>query len=327
MLVAAKSSRVKRPIGFPQSFFVAGAIAGILVGFSIAVPQRHSPSPSKTRTALALADVDHLSREEIEALIVKGLMRLGEDRDLASGTGQISNDDSAERTTASWKDVQRGVNNVRRLLAPVRVWTLEALRSAAGPHGLKTSDQHRLARLIRGVKKIVPTENLSGIAAVRDDHLTEILVDCGYATYLSSDDEAVFVLAHELTHIAARSGGLAGFFESVADEARRNANVEPTSSQKEDLACDFVGELVLKRFIALNPNSDSEAARVSRVFGYQSAAERFARAWQDFCASYNGDPGDEEHLTQYQTIRALSALDPHLRSLMPLSIESTGSSH
>jgi hypothetical protein len=98
--------------------------------------------------------------------------------------------------------------------------------------------------------------------------------------------------------------------------------VETTADQREDLACDLVGELVLKRFISHNPSTDSAATRMSRVLGYEAPAVRFARAWDDFCASYNGDSGDEEHLNQYQSIRALLALDPELQSLIPMPVDS-----
>jgi hypothetical protein len=172
--------------------------------------------------------------------------------------------------------------------------------------------------LIDGVHKIICDEHMPGEAAIRDDRLSEILVARTYASDLNSDDEAVFVLAHELTHVAARSGDLRRFIDSITESVRRSANVGPTEDQREDLACDFVGELVLRRFITDNPTSESASVRLSRVLGYESTAERFARAWEDFCASYNGDPGDDSHLKQYQTIRALLALDPELASLMPL---------
>ena len=125
-----------------------------------------------------------------------------------------------------------------------------------------------------------------------------------------------------MTHVAARSRKLDRFIAGAADNARRGAHVETTADQREDLACDLVGEMVLKRFIALNPSSDSAATRISRVLGYEAPAARLARAWDDFCASYNGDLGDDDHLNQYETIRALLALDPELQSLMPMPVDS-----
>ncbi|HWW75666.1 MAG TPA: hypothetical protein VNZ44_09730, partial [Pyrinomonadaceae bacterium] len=87
--------------------------------------------------------------------------------------------------------------------------------------------------------------------------------------------------------------------------------------QKEELACDFAGAEVLRRYIALRPTGRASADRFSRAFGYEPRSERLARAWQDFCMSYDGDPADEEHLSLAQTFRLLPRLNPVFESLIP----------
>ena len=298
-------------------------LIGILIGILLVSPyNRQTTSLSGAADSTSLG-VDRLSTDEIQTFIKKALSRLEEQQGAAVSGESGSGNRPDQRTAYNWKDSKTGVKNVRRLLASAKLLTIDALHQAAAE--LTPSDWPRVIHLINGVCKVIPTEDLRGMAAVRDDRPSEVLVDPEYAAYLSLDDEAVFVLAHELTHVAARSGKLDRLIESVS-ETVSVAHVRPTQDQKEDLACDFVGELVLKRFIARHPTHESVETRISRVFGYESPDERFARAWEDFCASYNGDPGDKDHLAQYQTIRALLALDPQLQSIMPMPGNSSSSS-
>ena len=313
-----------KPSFYPRLLSVRGVIAAILVGLLIVAPYDRKRTTPKTEAGSvpAAINIDNLTPEELRTLIVQALSKLEEQQGLSTGTVASISGDPKERGIYSWQDVEHGVGNLRLLLPSVQGWMLEALREATESYDVKPADWPRIGRLVRGVRRVVFSEGLRGVAAVRDNRLSEILVDPMYASYLISDDQAVFVLAHELTHVAARSNKLDRFIKGVSENVSRTAQVEPTEAQKEDLACDFIGEQVLKRFIALKPTGESTTARLSTVFGYESPEQRFSRAWEEFCAAYNGDPGDDDHLTQYQTIRALLALDPDLRSLMPKSARS-----
>lgn len=314
-----------KPSFYPRLLSVRGVIAAILVGLLMVAPydrKRTTPKTEAGSVPAASINIDNLTPEELRTLIVQALSKLEEQQGLSTGTVASVSEDPKERGIYSWQDVEHGVGNLRLLLPSVQGWMLEALREATESYDVKPSDWPRIGRLVRGVRRVVFSEGLRGVAAVRDNRLSEILVDPMYASYLISDDQAVFVLAHELTHVAARSNKLDRFIKGVSENVSRTAQVEPTEAQKEDLACDFIGEQVLKRFIALKPTGESTTARLSTVFGYESPEQRFSRAWEEFCAAYNGDPGDDDHLTQYQTIRALLALDPELRSLMPKSARS-----
>ena len=296
----------------------SGVLLGILIGLLILAPNSPRIAPPATcDLACQLSDAGQLCPDEIQILIFSALKTLNERQGLGTDGEAVADVRSRDRGGASLMGAQQGIRNMRRLLPSVKRWTSEALRGAVTGYDPRPLAWSRIDRLIDGVHRIVPDDHLLGVAGIRDDRLSEILVDPVSALDLNSDDEAVFVLAHELVHAAARSGELTQFMNGAADSVRRRANVEPAENQREDLACDLVAELVLRRFITDNPTREPVTARLSRVLGYESPAERFARAWEDFCESYSGDPGDDSHLNQYQTIRALLALDPELASLMP----------
>ena len=210
------------------------------------------------------------------------------------------------------RQIRLGLKNARRLLPLAKRLTLETLRDR-----VKTSPLTREARLIASVNHLVLDQTLSDRAEVRDEDLSKIWIGPDYAIGLTSDDEAVVLLSHELTHIAARSGRLNKFIESVTTTAQLGARIESNSEQKEELACDFTAAEVLKRFIALHPTSELNSMRFSLPFGYEAPAKRLTRAWADFCASYTGDSRDDEHLSQDQTLRSLIVLDQDLKAFVP----------
>jgi hypothetical protein len=169
------------------------------------------------------------------------------------------------------------------------------------------------------VNRVVLDAQLGNSGAVWDERPREIRIGPLSAMHLTLDDEALLLLAHELTHVASRSGRLLDFVNGLADKARLTSGVAPTAGQKEDLVCDFIGALVVQSFAELKPTAESKAERLSRVLGYESRDDRLLFAWDDFCASYRdyGDLGDEEHLSQGNNLRALRGLDPKLRTLVP----------
>ena len=320
MLTTSEITRAKASVGaLRPASILAGLIAGVLTGLFVVTPPDWHVARPPAPVSVTTPKLDALSPEDLQQLVVTALTKLGEHRELTNAGRRNTSQDPSELIVYGAKDIERGVTNMQRLLPSVKRWTIDAIRKAAAADDVKPSEWPRVTRLVDGVRRIVRSHSLRCMALVRDDRLSEILVDSDYAPFLASDDEAVFVLAHELTHVAARSNVLDQFIKEVAQKVKQLALLEPAEGQWEDLACDFVAELVLKQFIAVNPTDVPAASRVSSVLGYESPAERFARAWEDFCASYNGDPGDAEHLNQYQTIRALIALDPELQPLMPFS--------
>jgi hypothetical protein len=304
--------------GRRQRSFLPGLLVGLLAGLLIAAPQiRLASAPTEPAPVLGHPDIENLSAAELETLALETLSTLREKRGLPADPWHGAENSSGESTAFDEREAQLGLKNIRRLLPLAKWLTLDALRTAQPDGRLKTSGLLKEKRLLQGVRRIMLDSQLIGDAEVWEDRLSEIRVAADYAPALVSDDEAIFLLGHELTHVAARSGRLKQLIENVKETARLSADVEVTTEQKEDLACDYTGAEVLKRFIALYPTGETESERFSRIVGFNSPAERLALAWDDFCASYNGVSGDEDHLSRIQTMRALVGLDPELKALVP----------
>ena len=293
--------------------FLPGLAVGILSGLLVTAPlNRQASEPSDPAPHQATFDIARLSPTELESLALDALTALHVSKGLVPHGGDNVAWGSWDRPGNDLPRVRHGMENARRLLPLAKKLTLESLGEK-----LKTSRLSREKRLIAAVHRLVLEPSLGGSSGVQDDDLTVIYVGPDYAAFLTSDDEAMLMLGHELIHVAARAGRLNFFIEDVNKVARATANLELAERQKEELACDYIGAEVLKRYIALHPTEGTSAERFSRVFDYEPPAERLARAWQDFCASYNGDSPDDEHLSQDQTIRALLGLDPELKALIP----------
>jgi len=296
-----------------------GLMAGILIGMLMTAPlTRQASAPLHSESAQTPLDVARLSPAELETLALDVLTALNEKRGPAAAyeSGAVKsvwNPPEDER-----RQIHLGLKNVRRLLPLARNLTQDALAGL-----VKTTNLFREKRLIAAVRRIVLDSSLSNAAGVREDDLSVIRVSPDYAAYLVSDDEAMLLLSHELTHVAVRTGRLNAFIEDVNEVAHSAARLELNEEQKEELACDFTGALVLKRYIALYPTDETGVQRFSRLFGYEPPRVRLALAWQNFCDSYNGAPPDDEHLSQDEILRALVGLDTELRALIPSDAIST----
>jgi hypothetical protein len=294
--------------------FLPGLAVGVLFGLLATAPlNRQASEPSDPKPHQATFDIARLSPTELESLTLDALTALQQRKGPVAHRGFFNLAWSSwDRPGNNLSQVRLGMENARRLLPLAKKLTLESLDEK-----LKTSRLSREKRLIAAVHRLVLDPSLGGSSEVRDDDLKVIYVGPDYAAFLTSDDETMLLLGHELTHVAARAGRLNFFIEDVNKVARAAANLELAERQKEELACDYTGAEVLKRYIALHPTEETSVERFSRVFDYEPPAERLARAWEDFCASYNGDSPDDEHLSQDQTIRALLGLDPELKALIP----------
>lgn len=224
-------------------------------------------------------------------------------RDRFSDT-PYSDEDLRKNDRRAWQQADSGINNAKRLLPLAKRLTLESLEGLAASYRIRTDELRQAQDNIRAVDTIVLDEQLGDTASVDDESPAEISVGPNYALYLNRDEEAILLLGHELTHVAAQGGNLSQFFNSVARTAETLARVHPTDDQKEDLGCDFIGEQVFKRFVRLHPARESIAERFSMAFGY-------------YCDLYEDeDDSDEEHLSQRDTLQALFGLDPELGRLI-----------
>ncbi len=295
---------------------LAGLSAGVLIGLSASLPlERRACAPPESlesKPDAARPDIARLSPAELETLSLDTLAALSEKRARAGGGGPGADRHPWDESGENLRRIHLGMNNFRRLLPLAKSLTLQVLGER-----LKTSRLLRERRLIASVRQVVLDPGMGNAAGVLEEDLSVIRVGPDYAVYLTSNDDAMLLLGHELTHVAARAGRLKHFIESVSERARQSADLMLDGEQREELACDFTGAEVLKRYIVLHPTGERSAERFSRPFGYQPMSERLANAWKEFCASYNGDPLDEVHLSWYQTMRVLPGLDPELKSLIP----------
>ena len=291
-------------------------IVGVLIGLLLAAPMyRQSRASAELGPSAGLPRAVALPVAETGShALLEALPRLCENRGTAARDEFGS---SEERRVIIWRQAQTGIRNARRLLPLAKRLTLEAIKEAGSANGVRASGLAAAKRRIEAVSRVVLDSQLGSAGEVWDDRPSEIRIGPEYAMHLTSDDDAaLLLLGHELTHVAAWSGQLDGFFESLSNKARLADDIEPTIEQKEDLACDFVATLVVKRFVERKPTDESKAARLSRAIGYESPSERLQYAWEDFCASYRGDSGDDEHLGKVQMLHALLALDPELKALV-----------
>jgi hypothetical protein len=189
------------------------------------------------------------------------------------------------------------MRNVRKVLPVAKDLTIEALGSAGARFGVPAPGIKAAERLITSANKLTLDQRLGDAAMVDDRDPSQIRIGPVCAATLVSDDAAVFILAHELTHIGNSRDDLASFAGVVTREARSMACVSTTNRQEGDLACDFIAELVLRSFVGRRPTSQCPEERIC-------------------LALTAGNAGDQTHLSDAETLRALIALDPQLKSLL-----------
>jgi hypothetical protein len=228
--------------------------------------------------------------------------RLCEISDGLPGDTDYSADSGRDDARAS-RQVSSGIGNVGRLLPLAKRLTTASLARLDKRFDIGDEELRRAERQIGAVDRVVLDDALDDTASVDDESPTEIHVGPGYALHLTSDEEALLLLAHELTHVAAYNNNLRPFIREVARVSESRAGVRPTFGQEEDLACDFLGEQALRRFMGEQHSRLSQAERFALAFGYDCGAQA------------DGD-GDREHLGQAETLRALLALDPELGQLI-----------
>src|SRR6478672_10151067 len=117
-------------------------------------------------------------------------------------------DQRASRHLVARKASLRGVKNINRLLPVAKGLTSEALRSAGLRYGLPAIQIEGAARRITAARRVLLDNRLSDTAMVDARSPSAIRVGPLCAEALVSDDLAVFIVAHELTHVANSRGDL-----------------------------------------------------------------------------------------------------------------------
>jgi hypothetical protein len=233
----------------------------------------------------------------------EALQKLCEVSSRQIGSVSFTSEDLSGGDRQAWKQVFQGIENARKLLPLAKDLTVATFHEHAEDFHLASPDLKQAESYIRAVNSIVLDESLDNAAEVDDQDPQKIRVGPEYALHLTADEEIILLLGHELTHVAAWSERLDPFIERSAQKARQVTGVSPTEDQKEDFACDYIGAQVLKEFIRLRPARESAAERFSIPLGG--------------CEDETGeDTGDEEHLSEGDTLRALIGLDPELQKMI-----------
>jgi hypothetical protein len=196
-----------------------------------------------------------------------------------------------------------GAERAQRLLPEARSLVISALVELSHRYGFdKTAGYKRRLRQainrVQSVNRIRPDMDSRDNASVflRTPHT--ITFGTIFLVGLPSDEGMVSVLAHELLHIAdGDQDGLQWLFRTLGNRASRLTALRIRGQRAEELACDLVGTMAARAFVAASPN-------------YEPLPRRIARSVEHNCVEE--DEGDEDHLSPRNTIRALLALDPSL---------------
>ncbi len=244
---------------------------------------------------------DTLKSDSTDTTHDKTLRRLCEE---GSQTAESSFDDSdlENNNPKAWKQVDAGMKRAEKLLPLTKRLVIDSLKAMPESFNLSADQLAQAQKNIQAVNTVVLDKEISDSAEVRDEDPNRIHIGAGYAIFLTSDEETVLLLGHELTHVADFDGNLRSFIHTVAKIAEDNADVHPTRSQRPDLTCDFIGEQATKRFIRMHPTKETVAMRFSHALDYN--------------CGYNTDDSDDEHLSQDDTLRALLVLDSELSNLI-----------
>jgi len=243
------------------------------------------------------------SRHGLSRLDDATLSRLCEESQRHLVASSYSRWDLERNDPGAWREVERGIKRTEVLLPIAKRMTLESLRHLAADFRIPADELRQAEGYINRIEKVVLDRELGNSAEVSEDFPAEIHIGPSFALDLTTDEDVALLLGHELTHVATWGEGLSQFIDSVAQGAQRAAGVYPTSAQREDLACDFIGEQVAKRFIRSHPTDEP-------------AGQRFARLLDYNCGSYSDEDSDEEHMSQSETLRALLGLDAELGRLI-----------
>jgi hypothetical protein len=159
--------------------------------------------------------------------------------------------------------IRKGLHNAGRLLPLAKQFTIEALHRTAVSVGLTEFDLAEAERKINDVDSVVLDDALYDWAEVDLDQPSVIRVGVVYAFYLSGNEEAIFLLAHELTHVAAWSDNIERLMDSISEWSARVSPDGKNGDEKENLTCDFIGAQALKLYMFHYPTVEGVDERIA----------------------------------------------------------------
>jgi hypothetical protein len=219
--------------------------------------------------------------------------------------GSLAIDDMQARPSlpVQSQEAREGAERAQRLLPLAKNLVISSIRQLIIEYGLQDSKavDYRVRRAtarVQAVRRVRPDMDARDNASVFLSRPHTITFGTLFLAGLRSDEGMISVLSHELMHIADGDGDeLRVLVSAVAAKASGLTGLDIHGQRGEELACDLVGAMAVRAFVADSP-------------GYESIARRLARSIQHNCVEL--DEGDEEHLSPRNTIRALLALNPVL---------------
>ena len=241
---------------------------------------------------------------EASALVEQAIVVVCNERE-RDPLGSIPIDDMQGRPSipVHSSEAVEGARRAQRLLPVARNLTIKSLRELAVEHNFHrtrgyAARMQSAVRRVSAVKWIKPDVDSRDNASVFLDRPRTITFGTIFLVGLPSDEGMISVLSHELMHIAdGNHDSLNGLFETLGERASRLTGLEIHDQKAEELACDLVGAMAARAFVASTPDYQPLARRLSRVVAHNCVVE---------------DEGDEDHLSPRNTIRALFALKPAL---------------
>ena len=200
-----------------------------------------------------------------------------------------------------------GARRAERLLPVTRKLVADAIIQLAKDYDQYGSSTAQ-SRVTSGIKRVQAVRRVKPDVDARDNASVILreprTIEFGtiFLAGLRSDEAMISVLAHELTHIASGPpDSLRPLFRAIGHRAAARTGLQIQGQRAEELACDLVGVIATRRFIAENP-------------AWDPLPRRLARAFEHNCV--DDDESDEDHLSPRNTIRALFALDLDLAKEM-----------
>jgi hypothetical protein len=200
-------------------------------------------------------------------------------------------------------EARTGGVRAQRLLPVAKNLVITSLRQLAGDYNFQKSPKFRarinqaIAR-INSVKRVRPDMESRDNASVFLSRPHVITFGTIFLAGLRSDEGMISVLAHELMHIAdGDNDSLRPLVAAIGNRASDLTGLDIHGQRAEEVTCDLVGALAVRKYVGDTP-------------GYESITRRLARSVEHNCVDL--DEGDEDHLSPRNTIRALLALHPVL---------------
>ena len=283
--------KLVRSLSWAGKIGAAFALCVSLIGFS-GIAQTKKAS-SHSQPALTLPE-----RELISSAI--GVVCTERKRD-PKGSVPIDEMQAKPSLPVRSPEALAGLERAQRLLPTAKSLVIESLQRLARSFKFQKNYNARIQQAIvrvSGVTRIKPDMDARDNASVFLSRPRTINFGTIFLAGLPSDEGMISVLAHELTHIAdGDDEALSPLFRAVGTRASTLTGEEIREQRAEELACDLVGAMAVRSFVADSPS-------------YEPLPRRIARSLEHNCVDEN--EGDDDHLSPRDTLRALLALDQSL---------------